>query len=124
MSPEELPLTDPSRFADQPEIVLDSIESAEDQLEWDVNSGEKIQTPEGIHAKAVREYATYDLKLPAASPGSRREGDAADDGQRRLAVAKEYRSRYEDTIQMILDVDKGEDADPESYAVAFGFESY
>lgn len=108
----EIPLTDPSRFENQPEVKLDAIESAETQLEWDVNSGEEIENPVRIHEKAVKEYATYVLKLPAAAPGSRRSGDAADDGQQRRAVANDYKSDYESTKNSILNADVDEDADP------------
>ena len=126
VSVDEVPLTDPSRLEDQPEVKLDAIEDAETQLEWDVNSGERIDSAESIHAKAVRAYATYVLKTPSASPGSRRSGDAADDGQRRLQVAKEYKAMYDDVVETLLEVDKNEDADPgtETYAVPFQFESY
>ena len=98
-------MTDPTRYANDQETILDAVDDAETQLEWDINSGDTIPETdrERIHAHAVKNYATYVLKLPSAAPGSRRAGDSADDGESRRAVAKEYKSIYKDKIGTILD---------------------
>lgn len=121
---DDLPLTDPSRFANQQETVLDAVENAETQLDWDINSGDEIDDPVRIHAEAVKAYATYVLKTPSASPGSRRGGDSADSGEQRRAVAQDYKAMYEDKIGAIRGARADEDDDPDTYTPPHQFQSF
>ena len=123
---DDLPLTDPTRYADEPEAILDAVEDAETQLEWDINGGDVIAESDRkrIHAHAVKNYATYVLKLPSAAPGSRRAGDSADDGEQRRAVAQEYKAIYEDKVGTIRGTQIDEDNDPDSYTPSHQFQSF
>lgn len=108
---EDVPETDPTRYEERPELKAERIDDAAGQLEDDVNGGETIESHTDTHTRAVRRYATYLLLLPAAVPGTRRAGDAADSGESRRAVANDYKQLYYDAIENIRDVERDSDGD-------------
>ena len=87
-----------------------AIARAESRLEADVNDGEEIQSPEGIHADAVENLATFRLLRPATGPTEARYGETAEYGENQLDYLQTYKQEYEEIVEAInaAEGDEGE----------------
>lgn len=79
----------------------EAIERAESRLEADVNDGETIQNPEGIHADAVENLATWRLLRPATGPNEARYGDVAEYGDEQLEYLQTFKDEYDQIVESI-----------------------
>jgi len=80
---------------------LEAAEVGEATVEARVNDGAVIGTPTVLHAEAAAAYATYRLVVGLKAPDAATRGDASDEGDERMAFAREVRSMYEDAIETI-----------------------